>query len=1810
MGLSRLENFLRSLRGNIIYVDPNALDSTDSVQNDGTSAAKPFKTLQRALIEAAKFSYLPGPDNDKFANTTILLYPGEHLIDNRPGWIPITGSSFLKRNGTTSSDFYEFDLQTNFDITSDNNILYKFNSIHGGVIVPRGTSIVGYDLRKTKIRPKYVPDPENDNIERSAIFRLTGACYLWQMSIFDANPNGVCYKDYTSNTFVPNFSHHKLTTFEYADGLNAVKIDDEFNTYSTDRTDLEIYYQKIGLAYGNSSERPINNDYPSSSVDINPKIDEYRIVGSRGEEVQIASVTVGDGFGGGDRTEISITLAEAFAALDVDTPIRINGIGGAGSSVLNGQFVVKTVVSDTIIKYSASAAPPEGINSVTGQGTLNVVVDTVTSASPYIFNCSLRSVYGLCGLHADGSLVTGFKSVVVAQFTGISLQKDNNAFVKYDPTSGSYVDGTSVQNIYSDSLSRYKPSYESYHIKASNDAFIQCVSIFAIGYSQHFEADSGGDMSITNSNSNFGAKGLVAKGFRDDSFLKDDHGYVSHIIPPREIDRSEVIVEFDAIDISTTKSVGISSNLYLYNQKNKSIKPSSSIDGFRIGAKKDEKLNVIFIDAGVPTTYSSNIIMDVPSGSTSSSYQKEHKVAKVSSTQTNNIANNIITFTANHNLKNGESVRIISDTGEIPDGIQNNRVYYAITEGVSANQIKLAASLNDAESASAISILTPKTSTLKVVSRVSDKSSGDIGHPIQYDDSQEQWYIKVATTNSIYTKISSLTSSVSPRTYITRVPDTRNYEDTLYKFRYVIPKNTSVKARPPVDGFIFQESSTNPATDTEIDYQYSVSGTTKTLSNSYDIRNTRFIANASWSNSVATIRTEKPHRLSVGSQVEVVSIASTNNTAALPKTGYNGTFDIVSIPSRKEFTYSLTDNPGTFIDNNSSRDTSLPYYNHKKSAGTYLIYRTDEVQEYIGDKQDGIYHISVINSSNKPTVSPFQNVKLLQPVQYLYPQLDRDNVLSDPESSSSFALPDPIGQVVVNDPQKSITKETLDKFLVDAKVGFGLTNIISSDENTHTLYTSIDHGLNSITGLSILSGGTRYGALSGIQNLYNARLIDGSGEGGTVVIRTTSGGSISNFEIIDGGSGYSVGNNLQVVGVSTRTGFEPGTLQVSSIYNHIGETIQISGILNEDSSKYNGLYRITSVPSSRTIVVSSANSISSPSTGSGIGFTALVNSYGNLNGKYLEVGSYDYDNTLGISTLTFTNNHGLSVFDKIKVSGADSSFYNGDFVISKVNAANKFEVSIGKSSTSPQTTGTILVYPYSYSSKGGVNVGKDTERVVSQYAGITTALNQQVLSTDSSIVINNATTTGLKIGDYIQINQEIIRISQTVNGNTLTVFRGLLGTRKETHPSGSIVRKIYPHPVEFRRHSILRASGHTFEYVGFGAGNYSSAFPDRQDRELSEQEELVSQSFKIDGGINVYTGMNDTGDFYIGNKKIGSNGQEGVVDSPIPSVRGEENLSETGNTSSINVINTDNVNVTGSIKVEGGKNSDIVSIFNAPVVFGEKITSNSPRGIEANSLYLQGSAPISRKYTVGISTPTIFGNSGDVEYYSEPTSGGYLGWVYTTDNAWRKFGPIQGSSGEWVGIFSGTFYGDASGMTGLESYWQSTITGIHTTRGVGIGTNVASSTFNLDVHGRTNINGVLNVGEIIEKVTINSSSPSGTVNIDLGDNNVYYFLQAPTSNWIINFRSSSAQALNSFMSPGQTLTVAILTTQSSTARYNTQVQIDGSNCAVYEYGDLPITEGNASGIDMYTYVIIKKSDTGGIDNRFTVLRSLSQYKQQ
>ena len=1688
MGLSRLDNFLKSSRGTILYVDPNSLDATDSIENQGNSLTRPFKTIQRALIESARFSYQRGLNNDRFGKTTILLYPGDHLVDNRPGFIPDGVNNYRLRNGTTSNNLPAFDLNSNFDLTSPDNELYKLNSIHGGVILPRGTSLVGLDLRKTKIRPKYVPDPENDNIERTAIFRLTGACYIWQFSLFDADPNGVCYKDYTTNTFVPNFSHHKLTCFEYADGVNDVSINDVFMTYSTDRTDLDMYYEKISLVYGQSSGRAIEPDYPSSDLDIQPKIDEFRIVGSTGQSVGISSIKAGDGVTA--TTNITVTTASALDGLDVDTPFRVSGISASG---YNGQFVVAEKLSSTQIIYQVQNSPSIALPSPTG-AKVALQSDTVSSASPYVFNISLRSVYGMSGMLADGAKATGFKSMVVAQFTGIGLQKDDNAFVKYNSTSGIYEDNTTATTpLSNDSRAVFKPTYKNFHIKATNNSFIQCVSIFAIGYAEHFVTENGGDMSITNSNSNFGAKALVAEGFRDESFAQDDIGYITHIIPPKDIPLTETSIEFEAIDVLKTGSVtgvGSTAHLYLYGQTNADVPPENVIEGYRIGARENDTLRVLVASAGTVTEYSARIVMPNSQTSSEKSFDVRRSVAGINSigTYSDGGTSNVITLTQAHTFLNGETIRVISDNGHLPDGLTPNTVYYAITTGLSTNtNLKIAKTLNDAENATALPI-NEKGGVLKVVSRVSDKNAGELGHPIQYDTTNSQWYIKVAaaaTENTIYSTIVGLGStglgSATTRTYFKRKSDNRNAIDTLYRVRYVIPKSSAsgIAARPPVDGFIIQESNTSVGLSTAEVQTYFGSGS---ISNASEQRNFRFVANAEWSGATAKFTTELPHNLKVGSQVELLNIKSTNNTTGAASTGFNRNYTVTGISSAKQFSVGLNTDPGTFTNDTSARNTSLPYFKQKRYPTTFYNYRFSEAQKYINGEQDGIYYITVVNSSNQPTVSPFTAEKYSQPVKELYPQTNRDNPTSDPSSTKCFVNSALIGEVFVNDVRNSITKETVDKYLSDTDVGVGITNIVSATGSAHTITTLIDHGLNRITSVQINNAGAGY--TDGTH--YNARLVSiGSSVTGLHATAkvTVSGGAVTAVKIMDGGSAYGIGNTLGIAGISTSGSYTQAVVQVTQIYNNVGDTLRVVGVQSEGLNGYNDLYRITgiNVGGATSVTVASATTITNY-TSTGIGGTNSNGSYFYLTGEAIRISSLDYTSPAsGIATITTVNNHGLKVGQKVKLVGFNESVYTGDFVVNQVldvlsTPLYKFSVNLGVGTTAPTPTGagTTYVYRLGHTSNAGTITNEDENlngRMIPTYAGITTTLSATITTaTADTINLTGIANLDINIGDYLMIDDEIMRVKTTTTGsNPISVFRGLLGTKPTSHTQNSLVRKIWVNPVELRRHSISRASGHTFEYVGFGPGNYSTALPDRHDRAISAPEELLSQSTKREGGINFYTGMNDKGISYSGNKKLSTiTGVEEIFDTPVQTVTGED----IGVLPNINVVNPLEGNFTRSIRVEGGEDNKAVSEFNGPVILTNKLTSTSSRGIEANSLYLQGDATVSRKYTVGIATPILAGNPGDVVNYSDPSKGGYVGWIYTAENDWFRFGNISLSKTANINIFDQV--GIATTTPGSSKFLVgsgSTQVSIDGNGGIGIGT--TANNYKLHVIGGTNIVGTV-----------------------------------------------------------------------------------------------------------------------------------------
>ena len=318
-------------------------------------------------------------------------------------------------------------------------------------------------------------------------------------------------------------------------------------------------------------------------------------------------------------------------------------------------------------------------------------------------------------------------------------------------------------------------------------------------------------------------------------------------------------------------------------------------------------------------------------------------------------------------------------------------------------------------------------------------------------------------------------------------------------------------------------------------------------------------------------------------------------------------------------------------------------------------------------------------------------------------------------------------------------------------------------------------------------------------------------------------------------------------------------------------------------------------------------------------------------------------------------------------------------------------------------------------------------RVLNVYDNLTTELSSEISTLVSDEVnITDLNKFDFKIGDYMRIDDEIMRIKTTVVSNPVKVFRGLMGTKTAIHVSGSVIRRVLVEPIELRRPSIIRASGHTFEYLGFGPGNYSTALPEKQIRQPNTKQQLASQSFNSAGGITVFTGMNDRGDFFVGNKKISSNtGKEEVFDTPIPTVTGEDVFS-VGTDTGIDIINPAEITISRTLKVEGGNTGELLSQFDGPVLFNKKITSTSSEGIEANHVFIQGDASVSRKYSVGISTPTSSATAGDVVWKAEPEEGSNSGWVFTTDNEWYPFANISIDKTNQIYIFDGIGIGTTS----------------------------------------------------------------------------------------------------------------------------------------------------------------------------------------
>ena len=139
-------------------------------------------------------------------------------------------------------------------------------------------------------------------------------------------------------------------------------------------------------------------------------------------------------------------------------------------------------------------------------------------------------------------------------------------------------------------------------------------------------------------------------------------------------------------------------------------------------------------------------------------------------------------------------------------------------------------------------------------------------------------------------------------------------------------------------------------------------------------------------------------------------------------------------------------------------------------------------------------------------------------------------------------------------------------------------------------------------------------------------------------------------------------------------------------------------------------------------------------------------------------------------------------------------------------------------------------------------------------------------------------------------------------------------------------------------------------------------------------------------------------------------------------------------------------------------------------------------------------------------------------------------------------------------------------------------------------------------YGFVTFDGGGKIQQLAEKVNTSATAATGTIDFNAIDGAIQNFTSNASANFTFNLRGNSTVSLDSLLDVGESITVAHIVQQGSTAYYANVVQIDGSTVTPKWQGGSAPTEGNANSADTYTYTAIKTAA-----NTFTVLAAQTQF---
>jgi hypothetical protein len=135
----------------------------------------------------------------------------------------------------------------------------------------------------------------------------------------------------------------------------------------------------------------------------------------------------------------------------------------------------------------------------------------------------------------------------------------------------------------------------------------------------------------------------------------------------------------------------------------------------------------------------------------------------------------------------------------------------------------------------------------------------------------------------------------------------------------------------------------------------------------------------------------------------------------------------------------------------------------------------------------------------------------------------------------------------------------------------------------------------------------------------------------------------------------------------------------------------------------------------------------------------------------------------------------------------------------------------------------------------------------------------------------------------------------------------------------------------------------------------------------------------------------------------------------------------------------------------------------------------------------------------------------------------------------------------------------------------------------------------------TDITSLQPLAYAVETATVVGSGLSGTLTIDAITQSVLFYTSNASANWTVNIRGNSGTTINSLLSTGQAITIAVFATIGTVGYYNNVFQVDGATITPKWQNNAPVA-GNTSSIDAYTYTIVK---TGSAT--YTVFASLTKF---